>query len=309
MLRTGKELLAAADEEGFAVGAFNISNLEVLIAVVSAAEALNSPAIIAISEGAIAYAGFENILALARTAAAESKCEFAVHLDHGRDRELVSRCIRSGFTSVMYDGSSLPFEENVARTRDVVEEAGEFGVSVEGELGRLVGIEEDVDVSERDAFFTDPSQALEFVEKTGVDSLAVSVGTSHGPYKFKGETKLDFERLKEIDRLVDIPLVLHGASGVSKAAVARARAAGVDIEGAKGVSDDAIREAVRCGIRKINIDTDMRLVFATALRETLATDPKLFDPRKILSPVREAVCETVKAKMKLFGSARSGFSH
>jgi len=303
MLVTTGELLREADKGGYAIGAFNFSNLEVLQAIVAAARDTGSPAILALSEGAIAYGGFEQLVAMARTAAEPGELLFALHLDHGRDRELISKCIRGGFTSVMFDGSDLPFDQNVARTREVVEEARRHGVSVEGELGRLVGVEDNVQVSERDALLTDPEKAREFVEATGVDALAVAIGTSHGPYKFKGETKLDFERLRRIDSLVDVPLVLHGASGVDREAVERARAAGLEIGEAHGVSDEAIAEAISLGIRKINIDTDMRLAFATALREVLRERPGEFDPRKLLGPAREAVYQVAKRKMELFSRA------
>jgi len=304
VLCSSKDIFIDAEEKKYAVGAFNISNLEVLQAVVEAAEETRSSAIIALSESAIEYGGFENLVKMTGTAAENSRCAFAVHLDHGQNRDLITRCIKEGFSSVMFDGSSMVFDDNAAATRDVVDQAHKYGVSVEGELGRLVGIEDNIKVSAKEGAFTDPKQAKRFVELTGVDSLAVAVGTSHGAYKFKGKASLDFEKLKEINELVDIPLVLHGASGVSEEAVSRALAAGVDIEGARGVSDEAIKRAIGLGVRKINIDTDIRLAFTTALRETLQSDRKLFDPRKIFSPVKDAVRAIVKNKMELFKTGK-----
>jgi fructose-bisphosphate aldolase class II len=305
MLCTTRDLFTGAEKNGYAVGAFNFANLEILQAIVQAAEETGSPAILAVSEGALKYGGFHNLLGLARTMAEYSDAALAIHLDHGRDRRTISRCISEGFTSVMFDGSDLPFEENIRQTREVVEEARPNGVSVEGELGRLVGSEDGVEVSERDAQLTDPVQAKQFVEETGVDSLAVAIGTSHGPYKFSGKARLDFERLEAIDELVEAPLVLHGASGVDGEAVNNARASGIDIGDARGVTDEAIREAIRLGIRKINIDTDMRLCFTTTLRSTLMNNSRDLDPRKILAPPREAVKQVVKAKMELFSNHRS----
>lgn len=295
-----KEILSTADRGGYAVGAFNFSNLEILQAIVRAAADTGCPAILAVSEGAIEYGGFETLRDMARAASSSVPVPLALHLDHGRNREVVSRCIAEGFTSVMFDGSHLPFADNVRMTREVVEEARKRGVTVEGELGRLVGIEDNVEVDDRDALLTDPVKAKEFVASTGVDSLAVAIGTSHGPYKFKGETKLDFERLRAIDSLVDVPLVMHGASGVGSEAVARAQRAGVAIEEAHGVSDDAIAEAIALGVRKINIDTDLRLAFTTALRESLRGRAQELDPRKILAPAREAVYQVARSKMEMF---------
>jgi fructose-bisphosphate aldolase class II len=300
VLVTLSEVLARAEDREAAVGAFNFSNLEVLQAIVEAAEAVGAPAILAVSEGAIRYAGFEALRDLARGMAERSPLPFALHLDHGRDRAIVSRCIQEGFTSVMFDGSHLPIEENIRQTREVVEEAHARGVSVEGEIGRLQGIEEAIRVEEGEDVLTDPAEAARFAEETGVDALAVAVGTSHGPYKFKGTPRLDFDRLEAIRRRVAAPLVLHGVSGVDRRAVERARAAGIALEGAQGVPDEAIRGAIARGVRKINIDTDMRLAFTTALREQLARSPEVFDPRKVLGAARDAVRRVVEGKMRLF---------
>ena len=302
-LATNKELLTLARKGGYAVGAFNINNLEILQAVVSAGEAERSPAIIAVSEGAIQYAGMPYLTSMVRTAAAQTSTPISLHLDHGKDLEVIRSCIDNGFTSVMIDGSEFEFEKNVEVTKKVVEMAKRKGVSVEAELGRLKGIEEKISVSEKEAFLTDPQAAEDFFKRTGVDALAIAIGTSHGAYKFKGDAKLDFERLKEIARKVSIPLVLHGASGVPPAVLERAERFGAKLPGAKGIPDEAIQKAIGLGISKINIDTDLRLSFVGALREILTTKPDEFDPRKILGPGREAIKQTVQSKMKLFRSS------
>jgi fructose-bisphosphate aldolase class II len=302
-LKTNRELLARAKRGGYAVGAFNINNLEILQAIVSAGEAEKSPAIIAVSEGAIQYAGMPYIVSMVRTASEQTFIPLSLHLDHGTNLEVIRSCIENGFTSVMIDGSHLEFEENVGITKKVVEMAKGRGVSVEAELGRLKGIEEKVSVSEKEAFLTDPQAAEGFVKRTEVDALAVAIGTSHGAYKFKGEAKLDFDRLKEIAKRIDIPLVLHGASGVPLSVLEKAERFGAKLPGAKGIPDDAIQRAIALGISKINIDTDLRLSFVGALREVLLTKPEEFDPRKILGPGREAIKQTVQSKMKLFGSS------
>jgi len=302
-LATNKELLTLARKGGYAVGAFNINNLEILQAIVSAGEAERSPAIIAVSEGAIQYAGMPYLISMVRTAAAQTSTPISLHLDHGKDLEVIRSCIDNGFTSVMIDGSEFEFEKNIEVTKKVVEMAKRKGVSVEAELGRLKGIEEKISVSEKEAFLTDPQAAEDFFKRAGVDALAIAIGTSHGAYKFKGEAKLDFERLKEIARKVSIPLVLHGASGVPSAVLERAERFGAKLPGAKGIPDEAIQKAIGLGISKINIDTDLRLSFVGALREILTTKPEEFDPRKILGPGREAIKQTVQSKMKLFGSS------
>jgi fructose-bisphosphate aldolase class II len=302
-LLTNKELLGRAKKGGYAVGAFNINNLEILQAIVSAGEMEKSPVIIAVSEGAIQYAGLRYIISMVRTASEQTPIPLSLHLDHGKDVDIIRSCIDNGFTSVMIDGSHLEFNENIAITEKIVEMARPKAVSVEGELGRLKGIEEKVSVAEREAFLTDPQVAEEFVKRTGVDALAVAIGTSHGAYKFKGETKLDFERLREISRKVDIPLVLHGASGVPQSVLEKAERFGAKLPGAKGIPDEAIQKAISLGICKINIDTDLRLSFVGAIREVLTTKPEEFDPRKILGPAREAIKQTVQSKMKLFRSS------
>ncbi|RLI29522.1 class II fructose-1,6-bisphosphate aldolase [Candidatus Bathyarchaeota archaeon] len=302
MLVTNNEVLVPAMKNGYAVGAFNISNLESLQAIVEAALEERSPLIIAATPSTIKYAGLDNIVLLVRNAAKRLPLPASLHLDHGKDLETVKKCVDAGFTSVMIDGSHLKFEENVAITRKAVEIAHKKGVSVEAELGRLAGIEETA-VEEREAFLTDPEAARRFVEETGVDALAVAIGTSHGAYKFKGEPKLDFERLKAIRRNLDIPLVLHGASSVPQHIIEKATRYGAKLKGAKGIPEEHIKKAISLGISKINIDTDLRLAFTAAVRETLTVSPEIFDPRKILGPARQAMKEVVKSKMRLFGSS------
>lgn len=280
MLVTGIELLSKAHKEGYAVGAFNTNNLEITQAIIEAAEEMKSPVIIQVSEGGLKYAGIETISAIVRTLAAKASVPVALHLDHGTDFNNVMKCLRNGWTSVMMDASKLPLEKNIEVTRNVVSIAHGMGVSVEAELGKIGGTEDNITVDEREASMTDPNEALTFVKETGVDYLAISIGTAHGPYK--GEPKLDFERLKKIKEMLNIPLVLHGASGVP---------------------EDAIKTAVSLGINKINIDTDIRQAFAWRLREVLKLDQEVYDPRKILGPCKDAMKEVVKNKMKLFGSA------
>jgi len=273
-------LLQAAEKDGYAVGAFNYSNMEILQAIVRAAQAENSPVILQASEGAIKYAGLAYIAALAKLAAQHTSIPMALHLDHGTDLELIEQCVQAGFTSIMFDGSHLPLQENAAVTRRLVDFSQRAGFSVEAELGRISGTEDKISVSEKEAFFTDPEEAQHFVGLTGVDALAVAIGTAHGHYH--GEPKLDFERLTKIHSLISTPLVLHGSSGVP---------------------EEAIREAIKRGARKINIDTDIREAFIAAIRRELNSAPGQTDPRKILGPARESAVEVVRQKIRLFGSA------
>ncbi|HBT46917.1 MAG TPA: fructose-1,6-bisphosphate aldolase, class II [Peptococcaceae bacterium] len=274
------EVLKRAEAESFAVGAFNCNNMEIVQAIVEAAEAEASPVVIQASQGALKYAGLEYIVALVRTAASSTRVPVVLHLDHGTDRNQVWQALRAGFTSVMVDGSPLPLEENISLTRQVVEVARAMGVSVEGELGRIGGTEDHVRVAGREATLTDPEEARRFVAETGVDALAVAIGTAHGPYR--GVPRLDFERLKTIRELTGIPLVLHGSSGVP---------------------DEDIRRAVALGVRKVNIDTDIRTAFVKKMREVLAARPEEIDPRKILGPAREAAREVIRHKIRVFGSS------
>jgi fructose-bisphosphate aldolase class II len=302
MLVTNRDLLTSAMQGTYAVGAFNISNLESLLAVVEAAVEEKSPVIVAVTPSSIKYAGLAYIGEIVKTAAHSAPVPMALHLDHGKDMEIVSKCVDAGFTSVMIDGSHLKFEENVALTKRVVNLAQTKEVSVEAELGRLAGIEEST-VEEREAVLTDPDAAKEFVERTGVDALAVAIGTSHGAYKFKGEPKLDFERLKLIREKVSTLLVLHGASSVPSWIIEKAVKYGAELSGAKGIPEEHIERAISLGITKINIDTDLRLAFTGTTREFLVESPKIFDPRKILGSAKQAMKEVVKSKMRLFGSS------
>ncbi len=306
MLVTNKKLLSAAKAEGYAVGAFNIQNLETLLAVVEASTEERSPVIVAVTPSTIKYAGLEYLAGMVKTAAESALVPMSLHLDHGKDIETVSKCIDAGFTSVMIDGSHLNFEDNISLTKRATDLAHSKGVSVEGELGRLAGVEE-ATVEEKKAVLTDPEAAKEFVERTCVDALAVAIGTSHGAYKFKGEPKLDFERLKAIRKKVKVLLVLHGASNVPSWMIKKATKYGAELSGAKGIPDEHIKEAISLGITKINIDTDLRLAFTCAIREILLSSPKEFDPRKILGPAKEAVKEVIKGKMRLFGSSTKAF--
>lgn len=274
------ELLAAAERGGYAVGAFNCNNMEILQAIIEAAEAERAPVVLQASQGAIRYAGIGYIVAMAKEAAAQAAVPVALHLDHGTDFEQVVQCIRHGFTSVMIDGSRYPLEENIAITKKVVEIARAVGVSVEGELGRIGGAEDEIRVSEREAFLTDPEEARIFVQETGVDSLAPSIGTAHGRYR--GKPELDFQRLKKIRELTGIPLVLHGSSGLP---------------------DEDIKQAIALGVRKVNIDTNIREAFVGAMRRELERNPEEIDPRKILGPARDAARQVIREKIRLFGSA------
>lgn len=304
VLATNKELLEKAKIGRYAVGQFNFNNMEFLQGIISAAEEKNSPAILATSEGAIKYATMQYIQDMAINAASKSKVKLSIHLDHGRDLELVKKCIESGYTSIMYDGSYLPYEENVKITKQVVEWAHAKGISVEGELGKLAGVEDNV--AENDSVYTHPDQALDFVIRTGVDSLAVAIGTSHGAYKFKGESKLDFERLKIIASKVSVPLVLHGASGVIREIVENAKKHGAVLEDARGVSDEHIKTAVSLGVCKVNIDTDLRLAFMAGVREVLDTKKGEIDPRNYLGAGKEAIKKVVLHKIGLMGSEGKG---
>lgn len=302
-LVSAKDILIPAKERGYAVGAFNTSNLEISQAIFEAARELRAPVVVATSESAIDYAGCDNLLAIVGRLAVDLGVTAALHLDHGASLDIVVRCIRHGWTSVMIDASRLDYQANVAATCEAVKIAHMAGVPVEAELGRLGGVEDEVRVGDRDTFLTDPAQAQEFAERTGCDSLAVAIGTSHGAYKFKGEPKLDLDRLAEISRRVGVPLVLHGASSVPGDVLARAAKYGATLPGAKGVPEDAIKGAIARGISKINIDTDLRLAFTGALRQLVVEKPEVFDPRKILGETRNAIRDVVKRKMELFGSA------
>ncbi|MDI3269191.1 MAG: class II fructose-1,6-bisphosphate aldolase [Bacillota bacterium] len=276
----GIELLRRAYEEGYAVGSFNINNMEILQAILRAAEEEKSPVMIQTSQGAISYAGASYLAAMVKAGAEEVSVPVALHLDHGNDWKVALQCLRYGWTSLMFDGSHLPLEENIRETRRIVEMAHAVGVTVEGELGRISGVEEQVAVSEKEAFFTDPAEAETFVRETGVDYLAVAIGTAHGLYK--GKPDLDFPRLEEIQKRVKIPIVLHGGSGVP---------------------EDQVKKAISLGVAKINIDTELRQAFLKTMREKLDENPNQLDPRKVLGPGRDAMVAVVKEKMRFFGSS------
>ncbi|RKY97400.1 MAG: class II fructose-1,6-bisphosphate aldolase [Candidatus Hydrothermota bacterium] len=300
-LVTMKEILEDAGKRSYGVGAFNINNLEFLQAIIEAAEEENSPVIIAISEGAMKYGWVELLSTMVKTAAMNTKVPVALHLDHGKNFDKILTAIRYGFTSIMIDASDKSYEENVKLTKEVVKVAHPLGITVEAELGRLLGKEDEVESDV--AIYTDPDDAKRFVDETEIDALAVAVGTSHGAYKFKGEAKLDIERIKKINSLTGVPLVLHGASGVPHELVEEAQKYGAVLKGAKGVPNEEIKKAIEAGIRKINIDTDLRISFLLGVRKYLSEHPEIFDPRKYLGEGRAQVKETVKKKMQLFGSS------
>jgi len=298
-LVTSTELFKKAYEGQYAVGAFNVNNMEIIQGIVDAAKEEQAPLILQVSAGARKYAKHIYLIKLIEAALEDSGLPICLHLDHGEDFEICKSCIDGGFSSVMIDGSRLPFEENIALTKKVVEYAHAHGVVVEGELGKLAGVEDAVKVSAKDATYTDPEQAVEFVKRTGVDSLAIAIGTSHGAYKFKGEPSLDFERLETITKLLpNFPLVLHGASTVLPEFVKKCNDFGGQIGSAQGVPEEMLLQASKLGVCKINIDTDLRLAMTASIREHLISNPADFDPRQYLKPAREAIKNMVKHKIR-----------
>ena len=298
-LITTKEMFKKALVNDYAVGAFNVNNMEIIQGIVDAASIENAPLILQVSAGARKYAKHAYLLKLDEAAIEDTGLDIALHLDHGEDFDICKKCIDDGFTSVMIDGSKHPFEENISLTKQVVEYAHAHGVVVEAELGKLAGVEDNIKVDARSATFTDPDEAVEFVERTGVDSLAIAIGTSHGAYKFIGEPYLDYERLKKIHSLLpDTPLVLHGASSVLKEFVDRCNKFGGQIPGAQGVPEEMIRESTKYGICKVNIDTDLRLAMTAEIRRILIENPSEFDPRKYLGPGRDAITKMVQHKIR-----------
>ena len=296
-LVTSTELFKKAYEGNYAVGAFNVNNMEIIQGIVDAAKEENAPLILQVSAGARKYAKHIYLMKLIEAAVEDSGLPICLHLDHGEDFEICKSCVDGGFTSVMIDGSKHSFEENIALTKQVVEYAHARGVVVEAELGRLAGVEDAVKVNAKDASYTDPDQAVEFVERTGVDSLAIAIGTSHGAYKFKGDPSLDFARLEKISALLpNFPLVLHGASTVLPEFVAKCNQFGGKMDDAIGISEDQLRAAAKSAVCKINIDSDGRLAMTAAIREVFATKPNEFDPRKYLGPARDALKELYKHK-------------
>lgn len=305
-----KEILDKANKEYFAVPAFNINNIEFFHAIVDGAMEESAPLIIETSEGAIKYAGngdpfrgAEFFVNLVRGYAGTVPIPIALHLDHGKNYQFIIAAIKAGYSSVMIDASEHPFEQNVQETKEIVKIAHAAGVSVEAELGRLKGVEDNVSVDERDAILVNPDEAGKFVELTEVDFLAPAIGTSHGAFKFKGEAKLDFGRLKRVKELTGIPLVLHGASSVPEELVELANNYGARITGAKGVPPEVLQEAVRYGVNKVNTDTDLRIAFLVGLRKSLHDKPEEFDPRKYFKLAKEHVTRVVRERLKLLGAS------
>ena len=303
-LVTTKEMFNKAFEGKYAIGAFNINNMEIVQAITRAAGSLKSPVILQVSKSALKYAGPGYLKGMVDAAIEETGIDIALHLDHGPDLETVKEVIDAGFTSVMFDGSHYDYETNVAKTKEVVEYAHARGVVVEAELGKLAGVEDDVSVSAEDATYTDPDQAVDFVQRTGVDSLAIAIGTSHGAYKFKGEAKLDFDRLETITAKLEaagihnFPIVLHGASSVDAVSVATCNKYGGKIQGAAGVPNEMLRKAASMSVCKINMDTDIRLAMTAAVREVFGENPAEFDPRKYLGAARDQIEKLVELKIK-----------
>ena len=300
MLANTKQLLEKARKNNYAIGHFNINNLETLQGIVQAANNLKAPVIIATSEGAIEYAGINFLYELSKTASELSKVPVALHLDHGKDLKIIKQAIQLGYSSVMIDASHEQFEKNIQLTKNVVRLAHKKNISVEAELGTIGGVEDSIKA--KNIIYTDPEKAQEFVNRTGCDFLAVAIGTSHGAYKFKGKAQLNINLLKQIQQKTKVPLVLHGASGVPSEIVRQAEKYGAKLTGVKGVPDSQIKLAVKNGINKINTDTDLRIAFDAAVRKVLHDQPKDFDPRHILGPARDLITKVAEQRINLFGS-------
>ena len=299
-LVTTKDMFSKAYEGGYAIGAFNVNNMEIIQGITAAASELRAPLILQVSKGARAYASHVYLMKLVEAAVEETGLPIALHLDHGDSFELCKSCIDGGFTSVMIDASGKPFEENIAITRQVVEYAHDHGVVVEAELGTLAGIEDEVKVAHGDASYTRPEEVQEFVERTGCDSLAIAIGTSHGAYKFKPGTKpqLRFDVLEAVEKnLPGFPIVLHGSSSVPQQFVDEINKYGCNMPGAIGVPEDQLRQAAKSAVCKINIDSDLRLAMTASIRKYLAEHPADFDPRQYLKPARQAIKDMVAHKI------------
>lgn len=297
-LVTTKEMFTKAYKGGYAVGAFNINNMEIIQAITEAASENKSPVILQVSAGARKYAKHAYLMALAEAAIKDTGIDLALHLDHGDGFEICKACIDGGFSSVMIDGSKYSFKENIEVTKKVVEYAHAHGVVVEGELGKLAGVEDDVKVDSDDAMYTNPAEVEEFVTKTGVDSLAIAIGTSHGAFKFKGEPRLRFDILEKVENLLPgFPIVLHGASSVIPELVDEINAFGGKMSGAQGVPEEMLRYAASMAVCKINIDSDIRLAFTAGVRRVFANEPEVFDPRGYLKVAREEVKKMVTHKI------------
>lgn len=304
MLVNGSEILQKAHKEFYGVGAFNFVNFEMLQAIFAAANEANSPVIVQASEGAIKYMGIDMVVGMVQVMAKRYEhIPVALHLDHGTTFESCKKAIESGFTSVMIDASHHPFEENLTMTKEVVDFAHSRGVSVEAELGRLMGVEDNISVDEKDAVLVNPKEAEIFVKETKVDFLAPAIGTSHGAFKFKGEPKLDFDRLQEVKRLTDIPLVLHGASAIPDYVRDAFLSTGGDLKGSKGVPFEFLQEAIKGGINKVNTDTDLRIAFMAEVRKIANDDPTQFDLRKFFGPAMESMKKVIIERMHILGSA------
>ena len=299
-LQTTKEMFAKAYEGGYAIGAFNFNNMEVVQSIARTAAEEKAPFILQASASAIKFAGMAYVIALAKAVEAENPdAVFALHLDHGEDFEICKACVDAGFTSVMFDGSKYPLEENIRRTKEVVDYAHAHGAVVEGELGRLAGVEDDVNVSAENAMYTDPAEAERFVKETGVDSLAIAIGTSHGAFKFKGEARLRLDILEEVARrLPGFPIVLHGASSVPGYLIDQINAYGGQMDGAKGVPAELLRKAASMAVCKINIDSDIRMAMTAAVRKSFVESPANFDPRKYMGPARDEIRNVVIDKLR-----------
>ncbi len=311
-LVTSTKMFEKAFDGKYSIGAFNINNMEIIQGVTRAAAALNSACILQVSKSALKYAGPKYLKGMVDAAIDETGIDIALHLDHGPDFETVKEVIAAGFTSVMFDGSHYEYEENVAKTIEVVKYAHDKGVVVEAELGKLAGVEDEVKVDAANATYTDPDQAVDFVQRTGVDSLAIAIGTSHGAYKFKGEPKLDFDRLETITKKLEAagfakyPIVLHGASSVDADCVKMCNDFGGKINGAKGIPNDMLRKAASMAVCKINMDTDIRLAMTAAIRKAMAEKPDAFDPRGYLGDARVLIQNLVEGKIKnVLGSVDS----
>lgn len=304
MLLQGKEILQKAHSGSYGIGAFNFVNYEMLRAIFEAANESSSPIFIQASEGAIKYMGIKVAVTMAKTMSElYPHIPAALHLDHGTSFESCKNAIEAGFTSVMIDASHYHFEKNLEMTKEVVDFAHERGVSVEAELGRLMGIEDNICVDEKDAVLVNPKEAEIFVKETGVDYLAPAIGTSHGAFKFKGEPKLDFDRLQKVKALTNIPLVLHGASAIPDYVRESFLSSGGDLRGSKGVPFEFLREAVRGGINKVNTDTDLRIAFIAEVRKIANSEPTQFDLRKFFSPGMDAMKKVMVERMQILGSA------
>lgn len=297
-LVTSTEMFEKAYKGGYAIGAFNVNNMEIIQGIVEAAKEERAPLILQVSKGARNYANPIYLKKLVEAAIEDSGLPICLHLDHGDSYETCVSCIEGGFTSVMIDGSHLPFEENIELTKRVVDYAHERGIVVEGELGRLAGVEDEVKVSAEDSSYTRPDEVEEFVSRTGVDSLAIAIGTSHGAFKFAGEPKLRFDILEEVSkRLPGFPIVLHGASSVIPEYVEMINEFGGNMAGARGVPEEMLRQAARSAVCKINIDSDLRLAMTGTVRKYMAEHPAEFDPRKYLGPARDAIKQLVRHKL------------